>query len=94
LGTVSPLSVFSNTDGSDTCFRQSRSGRGAHVWFFFEEAIPAALARRLGSHVITETMEARSDIGLDSYDRFFPNQDAWASKPWCETSVTKAVVSM
>src|SRR6516225_9010360 len=23
---------------------RSRSGRGAHVWFFFEEAIPAALA--------------------------------------------------
>jgi hypothetical protein len=45
------------------------------VWFFFEEAIPATLARRLGSHVLTETMEARPDIGLDSYDRLFPNQD-------------------
>ncbi|MEX1127531.1 MAG: DEAD/DEAH box helicase family protein [Vicinamibacterales bacterium] len=54
---------------------RSRSGRGAHVWFFFEEAIPAALARRLGSHVLTETMEGRPDIGLDSYDRLFPNQD-------------------
>ena len=54
---------------------RSRSGRGAHVWFFFEEAIPATLARRLGSHVLTETMEGRPDIGLDSYDRLFPNQD-------------------
>jgi superfamily II DNA or RNA helicase len=54
---------------------RSRSGRGAHVWFFFEEAIPAALARRLGSHVLTETMERRPDIGLDSYDRLFPSQD-------------------
>ena len=54
---------------------RSRSGRGAHVWFFFDEAIPAALARRLGSHVLTETMERRPDIGLDSYDRLFPNQD-------------------
>jgi len=54
---------------------RSRSGRGAHVWLFFEEAIPAALARRLGSHVLTETMERRPDIGLDSYDRLFPNQD-------------------
>src|SRR5215510_13165065 len=35
----------------------------------------AALARRLGSHVLTETMERRPDIGLDSYDRLFPNQD-------------------
>lgn len=67
----------------DTCRRlqipaaleRSRSGRGAHVWFFFEEAIPAALARRLASHVLTETMEGRPDIGLDSYDRLFPNQD-------------------
>jgi superfamily II DNA or RNA helicase/very-short-patch-repair endonuclease len=54
---------------------RSRSGRGAHVWFFFEEAISATLARRLGSHVLTETMERRPDIGLDSYDRLFPNQD-------------------
>src|SRR5829696_6674620 len=54
---------------------RSRSGRGAHVWFFFEDAIPAALARRLGSHVLTETMEGRPDIGLDSYDRLFPSQD-------------------
>ena len=54
---------------------RSRSGRGAHVWFFFEDAIPATLARRMGSHVLTETMERRPDIGLDSYDRLFPNQD-------------------
>jgi hypothetical protein len=54
---------------------RSRSGRGGHVWHFFEDAIPAALARRLGSHVLTETMEGRPDIGLDSYDRLFPNQD-------------------
>ncbi len=54
---------------------RSRSGRGGHVWLFFEEAIPAALARRLGSHLLTETMESRPDIGLDSYDRLFPNQD-------------------
>jgi len=54
---------------------RSRSGRGGHVWMFFEEAIPATLARRLGSHILTETMERRPDIGLDSYDRLFPNQD-------------------
>jgi superfamily II DNA or RNA helicase/very-short-patch-repair endonuclease len=54
---------------------RSRSGRGAHVWFFFDEPIPAALARRLGSHVLTETMEGRPELGLDSYDRLFPNQD-------------------
>ena len=54
---------------------RSRSGNGGHVWFFFEEAIPASLARKLGSHILTETMEHRPEIGLDSYDRLFPNQD-------------------
>jgi superfamily II DNA or RNA helicase len=54
---------------------RSRSGRGAHVWFFFEEAISAALGRRLASHVLTEAMEGRPDIGFGSYDRLFPNQD-------------------
>jgi len=54
---------------------RSRSGRGGHVWLFFEEAVAAAFARKLGSHILTETMERRPDIGFDSYDRFFPNQD-------------------
>jgi len=54
---------------------RSRSGNGGHLWLFLDEAIPAALARRLGSHILTETMVSRPEIGLDSYDRFFPNQD-------------------
>jgi superfamily II DNA or RNA helicase/very-short-patch-repair endonuclease len=54
---------------------RSRSGNGAHIWIFFDRAIPASLARRLGAHIITETMERRPELGLRSYDRFFPNQD-------------------
>ena len=61
--------------GVPTALERSRSGSGGHVWVFFDEAIPATIVRRLGSHVLTETMERRPDIGLDSYDRFFPNQD-------------------
>ena len=30
----------------DAALERSRSGRGGHVWIFFEQAIPAALARR------------------------------------------------
>ncbi|MGH9163109.1 MAG: TOTE conflict system archaeo-eukaryotic primase domain-containing protein, partial [Vicinamibacteraceae bacterium] len=61
--------------GLTAALERSRSGRGGHVWLFFEHAVPAALARRLGSHLLTEAMEYRPDIGLDSYDRLFPNQD-------------------
>jgi superfamily II DNA or RNA helicase/very-short-patch-repair endonuclease len=67
----------------DTCRRlslpaaleRSRSGNGGHVWFFFEDAISASLARKLGSYVLTETMELRPEVGFGSYDRLFPNQD-------------------
>ena len=54
---------------------RSRSGNGGHVWLFFMEAIPATLARKLGSLILTETMERRPELGLNSYDRLFPNQD-------------------
>jgi len=54
---------------------RSRSGNGGHVWIFFEEPIPAKLARMLGCTLLTLTLENRYQIGLDSYDRMFPNQD-------------------
>ncbi len=54
---------------------RSRSGQGGHVWIFFAEPVTAVLARKLGTILITETMEQRPEIGLDSYDRFFPSQD-------------------
>lgn len=54
---------------------RSRSGNGGHCWFFFSEPTPAVLARKLGVFLLTRTMERRPEIGLDSYDRFFPSQD-------------------
>ncbi|HEY3762229.1 MAG TPA: DEAD/DEAH box helicase family protein [Verrucomicrobiae bacterium] len=54
---------------------RSRSGRGGHVWIFFEAPLPASLARKLGAAILTRTMEHRHQLGLDSYDRFFPSQD-------------------
>ena len=61
--------------GIPVAIERSRSGNGAHAWIFFAEALPAALARRLGAFLITETMERLPDIGFKSYDRFFPSQD-------------------
>lgn len=54
---------------------RSRSGNGAHAWIFFQEPVSAALARRLGSALITETLDRAPDIGFASYDRLFPSQD-------------------
>lgn len=54
---------------------RSRSGKGGHIWIFFSEEIPAALARRLGTYLITKAMARRYQIDMKSYDRLFPNQD-------------------
>ncbi len=54
---------------------RSRSGDGAHAWFFFAQPVPAALARQMGCALITETMSRRHELGMASYDRLFPNQD-------------------
>jgi len=54
---------------------RSRSGNGGHVWIFFSSPVPAVSARRMGVSLIRETMVARAEMDLASYDRFFPNQD-------------------
>jgi hypothetical protein len=54
---------------------RSRSGSGAHVWFFFREPVAARVARQFGCHLITHTMARRHELPMASYDRLFPNQD-------------------
>jgi hypothetical protein len=61
--------------GLPAAVERSRSGNGAHVWFFFVEPIAAVAARRMGCHLITETMSRRHELSMDSYDRLFPSQD-------------------
>jgi superfamily II DNA or RNA helicase len=54
---------------------RSRSGNGGHVWIFFSSPVAASDARKMGSYLLTETMEHHPDLSFSSYDRFFPNQD-------------------
>lgn len=54
---------------------RSRSGNGAHAWFFFAAPINASTARKLGCFLLTDAMARRHQVKLDSYDRLFPNQD-------------------
>ena len=54
---------------------RSRSGHGIHVWIFFENNIKALTARKMGSLLLSKTMEIRDNLKIDSFDRMFPNQD-------------------
>lgn len=61
--------------GVPVAVERSRSGNGAHAWFFFTAPVAATAARRMGCFLLTETMARRHHVALASYDRLFPNQD-------------------
>jgi superfamily II DNA or RNA helicase len=63
------------TIGVTSSVERSHSGNGAHAWFFFVSPLPAGVARTMGCYLITETMSRRHELGMESYDRLFPNQD-------------------
>jgi superfamily II DNA or RNA helicase len=61
--------------GIPVYMERSRSGNGAHAWIFFEKPIQAREARQLGTVILTQASLENPNVGLESYDRFFPNQD-------------------
>ena len=54
---------------------KSRSGKGFHIWLFFTERVKAITARKLGSLLLSKTMEVRDNLKISSFDRMFPSQD-------------------
>lgn len=61
--------------GISVAIERSRSGQGAHAWIFFENPIPARMARSLGTLILAKSCELNIRLSLESYDRFFPSQD-------------------
>lgn len=55
---------------------RSRSGRGAHVWIFFKEMVPAGLARKFGFALLEKGAESIDLKSFGYYDRMIPAQDA------------------
>ena len=72
---VDALRRICDNNGIDALVERSRSGRGAHVWLFFSEAISAYKARRFGEALVTKGAESVSLKSFSFYDRMFPTQD-------------------
>ena len=54
---------------------RSRSGKGAHVWIFFEKPILASVARRFGTALLSNGAESVNMKNFKYYDRMLPAQD-------------------
>ena len=61
--------------GINAAVERSRSGNGAHIWFFFLEPISAKAAREFGSCLITEAAALNKTITFEAFDRMLPAQD-------------------
>lgn len=60
--------------GINAAVERSRSGNGAHIWFFFLEPISAKAAREFGSCLITEAAALNKTITFEAFDRMLPAQ--------------------
>jgi hypothetical protein len=58
--------------GIPAALEVSQSGRGAHVWIFFADAVSASMGRRIATSLINEATQLRGSMSLSSYDRLFP----------------------
>ena len=63
-------------DNSVPCLvERSRSGKGAHVWIFFESPVEVKRARQFGAALLDKGAESVNQLTFDTYDRMIPAQD-------------------
>ena len=68
------IRLVAKSHGIDAAVERSRSGNGAHVWFFFLELTSAKTARVFGSSLIAEAAMLNKTITFEAFDRMLPAQ--------------------
>ena len=72
---VNAMSTICRNSNIPVLVEKSRSGKGAHIWIFFEKAIPASMARQFGFALLDKGAESVNLTSFRFYDRLLPAQD-------------------
>ena len=64
----------------EPAIERSRSGNGAHVWFFFAGVVAASDARRLGFTILTRTMASGAALSVESHAPTLPESGRAAQR--------------
>ena len=75
IGEVNALREIGKKNDIPMLVECSRSGRGAHVWMFFDLPIQASLARRFGFALLEKGADSVNMPSFRFYDRMLPAQD-------------------
>jgi superfamily II DNA or RNA helicase len=75
IGEVNALREIGKQNGIPMLVERSRSGKGAHVWIFFDSPVSAALARKFGFALLDKGAESVNMTSFRFYDRMLPAQD-------------------
>nr|WP_315155113.1 DEAD/DEAH box helicase family protein [uncultured Flavobacterium sp.] len=69
-----------NEKGIPAYLERSRSGKGGHVWIFFEQPYPAIKSRKIFISILEQTGVFSLFDKSSSFDRMFPNQGFLSGK--------------
>ena len=72
---VDSLRKICDINRIDALVERSRSGRGAHLWIFFQKPIEASLARKFGNALLNKGAESVNLKSFRFYDRMLPMQN-------------------
>jgi superfamily II DNA or RNA helicase len=68
------------TENIPAYLERSRSGKGGHVWVFFEKPYPATRSRKVAISLLKKSGIISAFDKDASFDRLFPNQDILSGK--------------
>lgn len=72
---VESMRTICTLNGIDPLVERSRSGKGAHLWIFFDKPLPAFLIRKFAFALLAKGAEQVNLKSFKYYDRMLPAQD-------------------